>query len=160
MKYKVPIKRLGKSIKILFVIFSLLFAAALLTFFITNKNAKSLDCVGESSILSKDEIISVQDTKNPKTAEGVVNKIKTHKSYTEEPNCLYLVLNYYINISDTKNAEQTFSQLQKIYKPNTVFSSEIGESIKTMEIFKSNIEFLKRQDEMLMKNSIQGPVVN
>lgn len=80
-----------------------------------------------------------------------VSEIEGIKKYDNDINCLNTITSYYINISDYKDADNSYSKLVKIYKSDNDFNAVFAPKNRSLLILKANIEFLKQQDEEYKK---------
>lgn len=92
----------------------------------------------------------VMEPSKQKDLLPVVSQIKQLPQFDQDPNCLYVVINYYLSISDGANARSYFDKFQKVYTPETVLSPVLlsPTSIRPKDL-QANVEFL----EKLMRNS-------
>ena len=99
----------------------------------TRSNSIILQQAGEAIIAS-----------NVAGQQQAVEKIQKLPNYQKDPNCLYVVVNYYISKGDTQNSSQYFAKLQSVYNPKQGFSKifVIPKSIATLQ---SNITVMKLQ---------------
>jgi flagellar basal body-associated protein FliL len=74
-----------------------------------------------------------------------MERIKAAPHYQSDQNLLYVALQYYINISDSKNARSTYDQLVKVYDAKKGLSPTLGDPAKSLNVFKTEVEFLEAQ---------------
>jgi hypothetical protein len=65
-----------------------------------------------------------------------VQRIKSIPSYQHDPNCLYVLVNYYVNITDPDNAQKYVMLLNKVYEPKIGLDSyfKYSPSLKSLQI--------------------------
>ena len=104
-----------------------------------------------------EELVAEASTElKPQDAEKLgdtVSQIQTTENYQDNQDLLYVSLEYYISVSDTKNARATYDQLVKVYDEKRGFSSTLGNPLKTINDFKVSVEFLESQDKQTLKNA-------
>lgn len=88
--------------------------------------------------------------------EPLVSRIRSIKNYDKDPNCLNVVVNYYINISDYDKAAQYMEMLTNVYDPSEGFSLALGTSSKSIEELEGDVSFLKGQKEEATNNIFHG----
>lgn len=99
---------------------------------------------------------------NDKTNELkiIVDKIQSLSDYQMDPNCLYVITNYYINISNPEKARENFDKLVIVYNPEIEFVPIFSTMhFKNKDLLKSTIEFLEKSRTDLEKNALFGPAV-
>ncbi len=89
-----------------------------------NKFASTDLCRGESSSPIYKEAANVINPQASSKLGDVVRRIKQMKRYDRDPNCMYAVTVYYINISDAKNAKESLTKLKSVYDSKTGFSKD------------------------------------
>jgi hypothetical protein len=76
----------------------------------------------------------------------VVNNIQKTPNYQQDPNCLYPVVAYYINISDSHNGSMYLNKLEKVYKPSQGFSKYLG-STYVISTLKNDIKSIQANNK-------------
>lgn len=89
----------------------------------------------------------------------VVDKIQALPSYEEDPNCLNVVVTYYINTSDYTQAKSYMDKLEAAYRASRGFSPLLGDQAKTIETLRADVEFLEKLEEQFRQNIRPGPEV-
>jgi hypothetical protein len=84
--------------------------------------------------------------------QQAVTKIKQLSNYQTDPNCLYAVLSYSIDVGDAQSASQYFAELQKVYNPKQGFSSIII-APKSIAMLKGDVAFIKQQAKELQQHT-------
>jgi hypothetical protein len=74
---------------------------------------------------------------------GVVAQIKSQPNYEQNPNYLYILVNYYINTDDVTDASTYYTKLEKVYSAKQGFSSYLSYDPRSMATMKSSISFLQ-----------------
>lgn len=72
-----------------------------------------------------------------------VGHIEKNVEYKDDPNCLYVLVTYYINISDSEKAAAHYAQLEKAYDPETGYSSVIADVARKPGQLKPTVDLLK-----------------
>lgn len=90
--------------------------------------------------------------------QPIVAEIEATDNFTQDPNCLYIVVQYYIGISDAANARRYFNDLEKVYNPQTSYSDFIVSGSLPPQQLKPIIEFLE-QRPVLPDGMMRGPRV-
>jgi hypothetical protein len=95
-----------------------------------------------------------------KTADEkkVAAQVLTLENYNQDPNCMYILVNYNINIGDAQTAGSYLTQLEKVYKPaqgfSVYFAGAYGRSYETLKDLVANLQ--KQQQDL--KNGKGGGV--
>lgn len=76
------------------------------------------------------------------THQSLINSIMSLPNYNRDPNCLYPIVYYYINIGDANNASSYLEQLKDVYRPTVGYNPVLGQaiSINTMQADISNMQ--------------------
>jgi hypothetical protein len=85
----------------------------------------------------------------------IVNKVTSLKRYERDPNCLNIVVTYYINVGDSTNAHTYLDKLQKVYNPKKGFSQYLDGKVRTIDTLRQNVDYLDHSRNELF-NNIQG----
>jgi len=88
--------------------------------------------------------------------EPMVTEIKQQPLYEQDPNCLYILTTYYINVSDTAAAGDSLDKLDKVYDKSTGYDSAIAKDAKPPEALRTVVDFLKTQDARYQKIGPDG----
>lgn len=102
------------------------------------------------------EATGLLDPGKVKELSVVAEKIRKTEGYDKDPNYLYVVLTYHINLSDSENARKTYNLLKDAY------GSEIGYDpllvdTKTPDELEPVVSFLEKNREAVDKNSFTVP---
>jgi hypothetical protein len=97
-------------------------------------------------------------TKN-KQLKPIAAKIQTLPGYDKDPNCLYVVTEYYIGLGDSQNARTYFDKLSSVYDTKNGYDPSIKGLAATPETLKLRVEWLEKQSEIFKNNSFYGPKV-
>lgn len=74
--------------------------------------------------------------------EPVANQIKQIPNL-DDPDCLYLLTIYYVNMSDPDNAAASFKKLQKAYDPKVGYDRALESVARTPKDLKRTVVFLQ-----------------
>jgi hypothetical protein len=85
------------------------------------------------------------DPKNVAKLEPQIHEIEKIPGYDEDPNCLYVSLTYYINISDAAKSREVYDKLTKVYVPSEGYETVIVDVAKKPDVLKPNVEFLEQE---------------
>jgi type VI protein secretion system component VasK len=100
------------------------------------------------------------DNLQPQSVEKLkpyVDKILGLNNYEKDPNCLYVVTLYYINISDSDQADRYNKLLQPLYDGQNKFNSYIQQPILSKDELNSVINNLNKVKYILRQNnSVRG----
>ncbi|HTE22434.1 MAG TPA: hypothetical protein VK674_05340 [Candidatus Limnocylindria bacterium] len=77
--------------------------------------------------------------------EPAVGEIEQIPGYDQDPNCLFVVLTYYINISDAAKARELLNKLEKVYTPSEGYETVIVEQAKTPKELRPMVKFLEEE---------------
>ncbi len=77
----------------------------------------------------------------------LVSKIQKLPYYKQDPNCLYPIVNYYIEISDSKDASTYLTALEKAYNPKQGLSREFTNQL-TITDFKNDITTMQKSQRI------------
>ena len=89
------------------------------------------------------------------TAENVellmplAQDIQKMTNYEKDPNCLNVVITYFIHISDFNNARAHLDKLEVVYKEDQGFSSKLGNNAKSLATLRLNVNFLEEQNKRI-----------
>lgn len=75
--------------------------------------------------------------------QPIVQQMESSVGYEDDPNCVYVVMTYYINTSDSEKATQLYNQLVQAYDPDEGYDQSIAARAKSPEEVKPTIEFLQ-----------------
>lgn len=89
----------------------------------------------------------------------LVDQITTYPNFDKDPNCLAILMTYYINISDNVKAREYYDKLVVVYQPKKGYDKSIKAYAKTPEYYLSMVQFLEKQAEQSKKNTYYGPAV-
>lgn len=85
--------------------------------------------------------------KEPKDREllDLTEQIEKIPNYTTDVNCMYIVTQGYISISDAEKSQESYDKLVKVYKADVGYNSNFGDQVTRPEALKQIIDFLKTQ---------------
>ena len=90
----------------------------------------------------------------------IVEKIRALPNYDKDPNCLNVVVIYYINTTDPKNAREMFDKLTKVYNPKRGFADVLKVPAgKDIDQLRTGVEFVEKLDQEFRNNTFFGPEV-
>lgn len=102
------------------------------------------------------EAVYLLDPSKVKELSVVVDKIKNISGYDKNPNLLYVILTFYINLSDGENAKKTYELLNNSYKTDVGYDPLLVNAKKPAEL-ESIINFLQKLSADVKKNSFTVP---
>lgn len=118
----------------------------------TQSNKKYAVCTGNSAKpIMSDASKAISEGKIQQLGP-VVSKVQSLKNYDKDPNCLNIIVSYYIGISDSKNARLYLDKLNKVYDENVGFSKTLGPKAYDIAALRQITEFLEKASENLSKN--------
>lgn len=85
---------------------------------------------------------------------AVAKKVMALPEFDRDPNCLYIVVNSYVNVSDAANGRKYYDKLKVVYDPQAGYSRSFGDTLITPEGLKKNIEYLEAQAKRLKENGV------
>jgi len=143
-------KHLSLRLGAAFIIFAVLIIGAGIFIYIKNNN--QLICGSDTGLMNQaSNAIKNNDNKSLLSS---VNKITKKSKYANDPNCDFIVMSYYINISDGKNAQTSYSELKKVFNSKTGFNSKISDVALPIDTYNGIIEFLITQSNQPIKRSL------
>jgi hypothetical protein len=77
--------------------------------------------------------------------EPEAQAIERIAGYDQDANCLYVVLTYYINISDGPKARELYDKLAAVYNPNEGYETVIRDVTKSPEELRPTVEFVEKE---------------
>jgi hypothetical protein len=78
--------------------------------------------------------------------DSIVDKVVKLPGYEQDPNCVYIVLTFYINASDAANSRHYLSKLEKVYNPRVGYDQALeAAQAKTPAELQSTVDFLQQQ---------------
>ncbi len=116
-------------------------------------NAVSTACTDKSANGILDKAAKVIAPSQVAELQPIVKQIETLKNYDQDPNCLGVITTYYINISDSQNAQVTYAKLDKFYKPSTGYNSAINGKVLSPAGMKPTINLLKARAQRIKDNA-------
>ncbi len=99
------------------------------------------------------ESLALIDAQTLNGLASAVDRINAVQGSDSDPSLLYIKLRYYISISDTANARKTYNALVNVYDPKLGYDPTIGQSARSMDGLKQDVEFLEQQAQQLSKNA-------
>ncbi len=140
-KLKNTFKLIYRKIKVILIFFILLvivFVLGTVIYNHQNMSSSSNVCTTNNNqdILKADSKYIISD--NIAKQQVLVKKVEKLPNYQKDPNCLYVIVNYYINISNIKMATIYYEKLKKIYNPKISFSPYLNPS-KSLTDLKNDI---------------------
>lgn len=97
----------------------------------------------------------VLDKSDHEQLRPFVEDIEELENFDQDPNCLYILVTYYVNINDPASARSHFEQLQAIYDPEVGFSEFFGGDVKTLNELRVEVEQVEQMAEDI-NNNTQG----
>jgi len=83
----------------------------------------------------------------------IVVKIQKNNGYTTDPNCLYVVTTYYINLSDSSHARYYVDKLNAAYDKNKGLSASLNPNINlSVADLNDTVKFLEKNDQQFKLN--------
>ena len=82
-----------------------------------------------------------------------VDKITDIFGYDKQPNYMYVVTNYYINISDAVNAQKSYDKLLVVFDQKVGYSPSLTGNVLTTVQLKDSISFLQQRQSYDRLNS-------
>lgn len=92
-----------------------------------------------------------------KQLQPIVEQIRNTEGFTEDPNCLYVVLTYYINVSDPNEARRYFTDLEKVYNPEVGYNEIITPGSLSLEQLGATVVFLEQQKATVNDTQFYAP---
>lgn len=96
--------------------------------------------------------LSSRDHANREKLRPIALKIEQTQGYDKNPNCLYVVLTYYMQYGDAEKSRTHLDKLEKVYDTEAGFSQLLGPT-KTIEELRKFNDFLQRRAEQIKNNS-------
>ena len=157
--------RLNKRIILVVIAIVLLLVAALLI--LLKQDSKELNevepvvvsCAEDpttETCLALKEAAELIDPSKVKELSTVVEKIKNITGYENDPNLLYVLLTYYLNISDGTNAKKYYDLLVSAYKSEVGYDPILTNVINLDELERI-VKFLENSSTEAKKNSYTVP---
>ena len=94
---------------------------------------------------------------SPPTKESIrtINKIQKLENFSKDVNCLYILVNHYINVSDAENSRLYYDKLEAVYNPLIGYSELFGKETKNPKTLEPIVKFLEKQTK-LSDDNIMG----
>lgn len=109
-------------------------------------------CRGKSTSPIYKEAAKVLNPTASTKLRSVVTKIEKMKNYDKDPNCLYPIVVYYMNISDSKAARPHFNKLESLTGSDKYLSSDYSVISYSNSEIKTNLDQLDKIFEQASKN--------
>jgi hypothetical protein len=77
--------------------------------------------------------------------EPITDEIRQAPKYDQDPNCLYVLVTYYINTSDGTLAKEANNKLEKVYNPEKGYDEAIARDAKSPQALRPSVDFLVKQ---------------
>jgi hypothetical protein len=90
---------------------------------------------------------------NIKQLRQVAQTVQKEPHYQQDPNCLYIMVNYYIDSGDSKNASFYLDKLNQAYQPNKGLSAEFGLKIPNISYLETDLSTLKKDQSMSLSGT-------
>ena len=96
---------------------------------------------------------------SPPTKESIrtINKIQKLENFSKDVNCLYILVNHYINVSDAENSRLYYDKLEAVYNPLIGYSELFGKETKNPKTLEPIIKFLEKQSKLTEDNIQSSP---
>lgn len=138
---KMPLRiRYKRRIKVLLILLGLLLIAGagyLWIWPLVNvKPACSDEVIKQASVLL--------DRPHKEQLKPIADNTQKLKNFKKDPNCLYIVTTYYINVEDPTNARRFFESLKKVYNPQKGLSPKFGDIVKSLAGIELEVEFVEK----------------
>lgn len=147
-------RTIGNKLRyILFVIVAVVIVVGLYSMLTTGKKLPDLDtnttqgCSYQVLSAAKSKLAPSKVVELRHTIDSIVKL----PGYDKDVNCLYVITQYYINISDYRNSKQYYSKLAALYNSDTGYSPAISDVAKDPKTIKPIINFLEKQDAAARK---------
>ena len=99
----------------------------------------------------------VLEPKDVSRLEPITKEIKALPNYQNDPSYVYILLVYYINLSDSPNATHYLVQLNKISKSNLALEPVLQSNAPSRQDLQKNISFLENQSNAYSSQVIGIP---
>lgn len=86
---------------------------------------------------------------DPRKLDQTVERIKQQPNWETNPNYLYILLTYYISLSDAQNARLYYGKLVAVYDPKVGFDPTIVGTTIPMSDLERTVKFLEEQAKNL-----------
>lgn len=86
-----------------------------------------------------------------------INKIQRLENFSKDVNCLYILVNHYINVGDAEKSRIYYDKLEAVYNPLTGYSELFGEETKSPKNLEPIIKFLEKQSKLTEDNIQSSP---
>lgn len=83
-----------------------------------------------------------------------VVKVKLTKDYQKDANCLYVLVYYYVSVSDAVNAKDNYSKLEKVYNSKKGFAKPLASRAGSLEDVKKEVAKVDQSREQFDKNKV------
>lgn len=131
----------------------LVFAIASAVTYLYQQQAVSAICDGsETNATYK----SASNYLNPTATQNlgtIVKTIEASRGYEKDPNCMYIALTYYLNISDAEKARQRYDKFAAVYDQKEGLVKVLSSRNVSAERLKSDVELLETTETQAQKNS-------
>lgn len=82
---------------------------------------------------------------NQRDLLDLAQEIEKIPNYSSDVNCMYIVTQGYISISDAEKSQESYDKLIKVYNTEVGYSSDFGLAVVQPDGLKQNIAFLQQQ---------------
>lgn len=139
---RMPLRlRYKRRIKLALILLAVLLVA-LIVYFLFNQSRLNARPVCSDQQL--EQASTVLDRSKVEELKPIAESIQQLERFDRDPNCLYVVVSYYIYMEDPSNARTFFEKLKKAYIPDQGFSSKLGDRTKTLEDLELEVGFVEK----------------
>lgn len=89
---------------------------------------------------------------------ATVKQIQDTPGHETDPNCLYVLTKYYIDVTDADNASKYYKLLDKVYNSELGFDPALGKAVLSMSQLKSQVTFIQQLTNNAPSASLENQV--
>ncbi len=109
---------------------------------------------GGAYFLTRPRITTLSECKTMPEADrhaATVERIQQQDGYDRDPNCLYILTEYYLSIGDSLNSRKYFDKFERVYAGKGLMLKS-KQALRDPESLQDGVEMLERQREEAIKN--------
>ena len=146
--------RVGVGAVVLLILATSVYAIRVLT---AKKRPIAKGPVCSSTVLK--QASKVLDYAHLSELKKISDTVTQLKDYETDPNCLYIVADYYLTAGDLVQGKAYMDKLNKVYNPKVGISQTLGFG-QVLEKLQNRLKLLEKQNVELQHNSSQWSTVS
>jgi|GEM_PF-765174 len=128
----------------------ILFSSLLIGLFLVFIKNPQMTCYSSSNIINQ-ALVDIKNKDNENLLK-LVMEITKNNNFSSDPNCDFIIMNYYLNISDGTNAQIYFNKFQQFRDKKPGMSSSLIPLVLSSNNYKEIIDFqISQMNQKIIK---------